>query len=35
LEDFRRKAEEDRDKNSKVRAFLGVAAGIFVAVILL
>ena len=35
LEEFRRRAEEDRDRNSKVRAFLGVAAGIFVAVILL
>ena len=35
LDDCLRRAEADRDKNSKVRAFLGVAAGIFVAVILL
>jgi stage III sporulation protein AB len=35
MDEFLRKAEADRDKNSKVHAFLGVAAGIFVVVILL
>lgn len=35
MEEFLRNAEAERDKNSKVRAFLGVAAGIFAVVILL
>jgi stage III sporulation protein AB len=35
MDEFLRKAESDRDKNSKVHAFLGVAAGIFAVVILL
>ena len=35
LDECLRRAEADRDKNSKVHAFLGVAAGIFVVVILL
>lgn len=35
LDEFLHKAESDRDKNSKVHAFLGVAAGIFAVVILL
>jgi stage III sporulation protein AB len=35
MEEFRSRAITDRDKNSKVRAFLGVAAGIFAVVILL
>lgn len=35
MEDFLRRAEADRDKNSKVRAFLGIAAGVFAIVILL
>jgi stage III sporulation protein AB len=35
MDEFLHKAEADRDKNSKVHAFLGVAAGIFAVVILL
>ncbi|SHI08327.1 Stage III sporulation protein AB (spore_III_AB) [Sporobacter termitidis DSM 10068] len=35
MDEFLRRAEADREKNSKVHAFLGVAAGIFVVVILL
>ena len=35
MEDFVRKADNERDTNSKVHAFLGVAAGIFAAVILI
>ena len=35
MEEFRQKADADRDANSKIHAFLGVAAGIFAAVILI
>ncbi|UOO37142.1 stage III sporulation protein AB [Oscillospiraceae bacterium CM] len=35
LEAYVKQAEEERDRNSKVRAFLGVAAGLFAVVILL
>ncbi len=35
LEEHIRKAETERDKNSKVHAFLGVAAGLFAIIILL
>jgi stage III sporulation protein AB len=35
MEEYSRKAEAEREKNSKVHAFLGVAAGIFAVVILL
>ncbi len=35
LDECIRRAEHDRDANSKVRAFLGVAAGLFAIVILL
>jgi stage III sporulation protein AB len=35
MDECRSRAEADRDKNSKVHAFLGVAAGLFVVVILL
>ena len=35
LDECRARAEADRDKNSKVHAFLGFAAGLFVVVILL
>jgi stage III sporulation protein AB len=35
MEECRSRAEADRDKNSKVHGFLGVAAGLFVVVILL
>jgi len=35
LGDYARKAETEREKNSKVHAFLGVAAGLFAVVILL
>jgi stage III sporulation protein AB len=34
MEDFARAAEAERDNNSKVRAFLGVAAGLFTVIIL-
>ena len=35
MDEFLHKAEADREKNSKVHAFLGVAAGVFAVVILL
>ena len=35
MSDYARKAETEREKNSKVHAFLGVAAGLFAVVILL
>jgi len=35
MEEFTRKADHERDANSKVHAFLGVAAGVFAAVILI
>lgn len=35
MDDFSRKAELDKERNSKVHAFLGVAAGLFAVVILL
>ena len=35
MEEHIRKAEADRDKNSKVHAFLGVAAGLFAVIMLL
>lgn len=35
MDEFSRKAEIDRERNSKVHAFLGVAAGFFAVIILL
>lgn len=35
LEDFVRKAESDRDRNSKVRAYLGFSVGLFAIIILI
>jgi len=35
MEDFRQKADAERDSKSKMHAFLGVAAGIFAVVILI
>lgn len=35
MDEYLHNAESERDKNSKVRAFLGVAAGLFAVVILL
>jgi stage III sporulation protein AB len=35
MDEYSRKAETDRERNSKVHAFLGVAAGLFAVVILL
>ncbi|MCL2401322.1 MAG: stage III sporulation protein AB [Oscillospiraceae bacterium] len=35
MEDFRKKADNERDTNSKLHAFLGVTAGVFAAVILI
>lgn len=35
MDEFARKAEMERERNSKVHAFLGVAAGLFAVVILL
>lgn len=35
LDDLTRRAENDRDRNSKVHAFLGISAGLFAMIILL